>query len=376
MLSAPAIDVTLPVESGVSAAFAETPHKPARVSFDEASAPLLRTLYLSEPGAYLRLEGGRLLVHKAEEELLSVPLEKIDQVIVSEEGAVSFGALRALLTRGAGFFIDGRSGELPGHFNSALDTRINLRALQHKQVRDSYFNLAIARALVAGKISNSRLLLNRYYRSRPDLKNPADSAMREAQAKVLTAVDLDTLRGIEGSAAKAYFAAWRDLLPEAWQPSFPNRNRQPPQDPINAMLSYGYAVLYHNILSLIAARGLEAHLGHLHAMRDGHPALASDFMEEFRALVVDAVVLKLVLDRPFDESDFTIQIDDQKRSCRLGNSLRKALIERLEAKLNSHVTHPFTGESGDFRRMVRIQVAHYIQVLEGVAPVYRSFVLR
>ena len=360
----------------IPAAPAEIASHPAQAHFDEASAPLLRTLYLGEPGAYIRIEGGRLLVHKGEEELLGVPLEKIDQVIVSDEGAVSFGALRALLARGAGFFIHGRAGEPPGHFISALDTRINLRALQHERVHDAEFNLAIAQALISGKISNSRLLLNRYYRFRPGRENPVDIAMLEAQSKALSAADMDILRGIEGAAAKAYFSAWRDLLPESWKPCFPNRNRQPPQDPINAMLSYGYAVLYHNLLTLITARGLEAHLGHLHAMRDGHPALVSDLVEEFRALVVDAVVLKLVLDRPFDQSDFHFQVEGAVRFCKIGNALRKALIERLEAKLNSRVTHPITGEAGDFRRMVRIQIAHYIQVLEGVAPVYRCFVLR
>ena len=368
--------LTTLTDLAVPAAPADLTPQSADVHFDEVNRPLLRTLYLGEPGAYLRLEGGRLAVHKGEEELLCVPLEKIDQVIVSDEGAVSFGALRALLAHGAGFFIHGRSGEPPGHFISALDTRINLRALQHERSRDAEFNLAIARELIAGKISNSRLLLNRYYRFRPGRENPVDIAMKEAQAKALSAMDMDVLRGIEGAAAKAYFSAWRDLLPESWKPYFPNRNRQPPQDPINAMLSYGYAVLYHNVLTLIAARGLEAHLGHLHAMRDGHPALVSDLVEEFRALVVDAVVLKLVIDRPFDQGDFQFQVDGSVRYCRIGNSLRKALIERLEAKLNSHVTHPITGESGDFRRMVRIQIAHYIQVLEGVAPYYRCFVQR
>ena len=347
-----------------------------RVKFEEAAAPLLRTLYLGEAGAYLRIDGGRLLVNKGEEALLDVPLEKIDQVIVSDEGAVSFGALRVLLARGAGFFIQGRSGESPGHLVSALDTRISLRALQHERQRDEAFGLSVARTLVSGKIANSRLLLSRYYRFRPDRDNPADEPMREAQARALTAMGLDGLRGIEGSAARAYFAAWRELLPESWKASFPNRNRQPPQDPINAMLSYGYAVLYHNLLTLVMARGLEAQIGHLHAMRDGHPALVSDLVEEFRALVVDAVVLKLVLDRPFDARDFHYQLDGSVRFCRLGQALRKMLIERLEAKLNSQRMHPLTGETGDFRRMMRIQIAHYIQVLEGVAPAYCCFVPR
>ena len=349
---------------------------PPEVNFDEATAPLLRTLYLGEPGAYIHLDGGRIQVEKGGEELLSIPLEKIDQVIVADEGAISFGAMRALLGRGAGFYIQGMNGNPPGHLISPLDTRINLRALQHERARDDAFNLAIARALISGKVANSRLLLRRYYRFRPGNESPADAQMRTAQAKALTAANLDILRGIEGAAAKAYFAAWRDLMPESWKASFTGRNRQPPQDPLNAMLSYGYAVLYHNMITLIAARGLEVHLGHLHAMRNGHPALVSDLVEEFRALVVDAVIIKLVLDRPLEQNDFQLHGEGTNRYCRIGNVLRKTLIERLEAKLNSKLTHPVTQETGDFRRMMRIQIAHYIQVLEGIVPAYRPFVLR
>ena len=367
--------ITTLTELAIPKAPPELSHPP-KVDFDEANAPLLRTLYLGEPGAYIHLDGGRINVRKGEEELLSIPLEKIDQVIVADEGAISFGAMRALLGRGAGFYIQGMNGNPPGHLISPLDTRINLRALQHERVRDEDFNLGIARALISGKIANSRLLLRRYYRFRPGGESPADNQMRTAQAKALTAPDLDILRGIEGAAAKAYFAAWRDLMPESWKASFTGRNRQPPQDPINAMLSYGYAILYHNLLTLIASRGLDAHIGHLHAMRNGHPALVSDLVEEFRALVVDATVIKLALDRPLQDNDFELLGEGANRYCRLGNALRKALIERLEAKLNSTLTHPITQETGDFRRMMRIQIAHYIQVVEDVAPAYRPFVLR
>ena len=367
--------ITTLTDLAVPKAPAELAHQ-AEVNFDEATAPLLRTLYMGEAGAYIHLDGGRILVEKGGEELLSIPLEKIDQVIVADEGAISFGAMRALLGRGAGFYIQGMNGSPPGHLISPLDTRINLRALQHERVRDGDFNLAIARALISGKIANSRLLLRRYYRFRPGGESPADNPMRTAQAKALTAANLDILRGIEGAAAKAYFAAWRDLMPESWKASFTGRNRQPPLDPLNAMLSYGYAVLYHNLLTLIASRGLDAHIGHLHAMRNGHPALVSDLVEEFRALVVDAVIIKLVLDRPLDQHDYQIHGEGENRYCRISNALRKALIERIEAKLNSRLTHPVTQETGDFRRMMRIQIAHYIQVLEGVAAAYRPFVLR
>jgi CRISPR-associated protein Cas1 len=352
---------------------------PGGITFDESEStqtPLLRTLYLGEPGVFLRLDGGRLVVQKGDTELLSLPLEKVDQVIAAEEGAVSFGALRALMSRGAGFFLQGQAGHPPAHLISALDNRISLRSLQHERTRDAAFTLAIARSIVAAKIANSRLLLRRYYRFRPGGESPVDASMRELQSRALTAPDLDTLRGLEGNAARSYYSAWRELLPESWKPHFEGRNRQPPKDPVNAMLSYGYAVLYHNLLTLVAARGLEPHLGHLHAVRDGHPALVSDLVEEFRALVVDSTVLKLLLDRPCDPGEFELVGEGNRLSCRLRSSLRRILIERLEAKLNSRITHPVTQEAGDYRRMMRMQVAHYIQVLQGIAPVYRPFMPR
>ena len=353
---------------------------PQEVRYQDTPAPLLRTLYLGEPGIYLRQEGGRILVVKEDKELISLPIEKIDQVIIADEGAVSFGALRALLARGANFLLQGHAGEPHGLFIPANDTRITLRVLQHRRMRDATFNLAVARAIVAGKIANSRLLLRRYYRFRPGGESPVEPMLREVQAKSQSAENLDVLRGYEGVAARHYFGAYRELLPESWKEQFSGRNRLPPHDAINAMLSYGYAVLYQNVLTLVCARGLEIHLGHLHALRDGHPSLVSDLVEEFRSLVVDAAVLKLVLDHPCDASDFTLEPaspeNEAAQFCRIGKALKRKLIERLEDKLQSQVTHPVTQESGDYRRMIRLQVAHYIQVLEDTAADYRPFVLR
>lgn len=352
---------------------------PGEVNFEEPSAPLLRTLYLSEPGVYLRQDGGRIVAMKDEAELLSIPHEKIDQVFVTDEGAISFAVLRTLMKQGANLMLQGQAGEPLGAFLPASDTRINLRVQQHERARDPVFSLAIARAIVDGKIANSRLLLRRYYRFRPGGESPADPLLRELQAKARVATDLDVLRGMEGAAARHYFEAYRELLPESWKANFSGRSRHPPQDPVNALLSYAYAVVYQNVLTLAAARGLEIHLGHLHALRDGHPALVSDLVEEFRALVADAVVLKLALDHPFDAADFTYELESQAattRFCRIGKALRRKLIERLEEKLQSQVTHPVTGESGDYRRMIKMQIAHYLQVIECDVPNYHPFVLR
>ncbi|MEQ1526005.1 MAG: CRISPR-associated endonuclease Cas1 [Gallionella sp.] len=373
-----------PVRQGIRANSIAAPDElgavAGRVHFDEAPAPLLRTLYLGEPGVYLRQDGGRILVVKEGEEMLSVPIEKIDQVIIANEGAVSFGAMRALLARDANLLLQGWAGEPHGVVVRANDTRINLRVKQYQRVGDASFTLAVACAIVAGKIANARLLLRRYYRFRPGGESPVDHSLCDLQSKSSAASDVEVLRGLEGAAARQYFGAFRDLLPESWKAQFGNRTQQPPLDAVNALLSYGYAVLYQNVLTLVTARGLEIHLGHLHALRDGHPSLVSDLVEEFRSLVVDAVVLKLALDHAYDASEFTFEPSESggklSQFCRIEKSLRHKFIERLEAKLQSTVTHPMTHEVGDYRRMIRMQVALYVQALEGVIPVYRSFVLR
>ena len=341
------------------------------VRHDDAPPPLLRTLYLAEPGAYLRIDGGRLLAMKNGDEILSVPLEKVDQVLASDEGAVSFAVLRALLARGATFMLQGSANDPPGVLLRAADSRVELRRCQHRRSDDAGFCLAAARAIVAGKIANGRVLLRRHYRFRAGGQSPADEALHEAQAHALRATDLETLRGVEGAAARAYFDAFAGLLPARW--SFPGRRRQPPGDPVNALLSYGYAVLFHNLLTLVAERGLDPYLGSLHAAHDGHPALVSDLMEEFRALTVDAVVLRLLASDGIADGDFSLSED---AGCRIGLPARKAFIAALEGKLQSAVAHPLGGADGDYRRAMRAQVAHWIQVLRGEAPAYRPFAVR
>jgi len=377
-LPAPAV-APLPAAAEVlppPTAAARPPGKGARpgrgVRHDEAPPPLLRTLYLAEPGAYLRVEGGRIVVQKNGEEVLSVPMEKVDQVLVADEGAVSFAVLRALLARGATLVLQGAPGEPLGMLVNANDSRVGLRRCQYRRSEDPEFCLGAARSIVVGKIANSRLLLRRHYRFRPGGHSPADAPLREMQGHAAHARSLEVLRGVEGAAARAYFAAFAALLPERWV--FPGRRRQPPSDPVNALLSYGYAVLFQNLLTLVAERGLDPHLACLHAVRDGHPALVSDLMEEFRALIVDAVILKLLRRDDIVDSDFVG--GGAGAACRIGQRVRKAYLVELETKLQSEVSHPLGGPGGDYRRAMRAQVAHWIQVLQGEAPVYRPFLPR
>jgi CRISPR-associated protein Cas1 len=163
------------------------------------------------------------------------------------------------------------------------------------------------------------------------------------------------------------------MLPEGWK--FDKRSRQPPLDPVNTLLSYGYAILFANIQTLIRRRGLNPHVGNLHALRDGHVALASDLMEEFRALIVDATVLKLIFKQGISLSHFVMD-DQADLPCRMTDEGRKIFIHALESKMNAQLIHPVNGQQSDWRRLMQYQVWHYARVLEGRDEFYQSCVMR
>lgn len=293
--------------------------------------PRLRSLYLTEPGCYLHIDGERFIVGKRDDELAAIPAEKLDLVLADTEGAVSFGALR-LLARNDGALLlapDGPDG-VSGIFTPMNGRQVQLRARQFQRLTDGPWRLQAARQIVQAKIANSRVVLRRYRRNREEGLDDPDQALARLQAQCPGAGDLDAVRGLEGAAARVYFQALADLLGPAW--NFDNRNRQPPRDPVNAMLSYGYTVLFHNVHALVIRRGLDPFVGALHSVKDGHAALASDLTEPYRALVVDATILSM------HTRGLVCPGDCQgAEPGRLPLDVRRRLIRELERKLNAPV---------------------------------------
>ncbi len=268
------------------------------------SDPILRTLYLMEHGCVLGKESERLVVRKNGEVLQEVPAIKVDQIMVFGNSQITTQAMAfCLIERIPIVLLSGR-GRYYGVIDSLDTDPVLLQRDQFQRSADPDFCLEVARAIVTGKLQNMRLILRRYARKReaPAL-TAAERSLQGFVADIEKARTLDALRGYEGIGSKAYFEALRTLLPAAW--GFKKRVRQPPTDPFNALLSYGYTLLFYNIYALVRARGLSPHAGFLHPLRAGHPALVSDLIEEFRALVVDALVLSLVLNGRLALEDFT-----------------------------------------------------------------------
>ncbi|MDY0331716.1 MAG: CRISPR-associated endonuclease Cas1 [Thiomonas sp.] len=336
-----------------------------------SAAPRLRTLYLTEPGAYLHIDGERLLVGKGQDELASIPAEKVDQVVADTEGAVSFGALRLLLRHDATLLLTpGASGEPAGLLVPMNGRQVQLRAAQFARLSDGGFRIAVAQRIVQAKIANSRVLLRRYRRFRPEGDRNEDAKLQRLYAQCTQATTLDAVRGFEGSAARVHFDAFATLLGPQW--GFDHRNRQPPKDPVNALLSYGYTLLFHTVHTFILRRGLDPFVGALHAPRDGHAALASDLMEPYRSLIVDATVLRFLTQGGVDPEDFA-----QEEPGRLPVGVKRRFIQALEQKLASPVGRDGSaGDAPDWRRIIERDVNGWAAAVQGQPQAYAPWQAR
>ncbi|ASM77905.1 RNA-directed DNA polymerase [Vitreoscilla filiformis] len=342
----------------------------------EPRAPLLQSLYVTEPGCWLTQEHDRVVVSHQHTVRASVPLGQVDQVAILSNAMVSTALLRRCAQRRVSVVMGGWGTELLTLDRGALADHALWQAQWDLQAEPER-GLMLARCLVAGKLHNSCTILRRFSRREGrEAVEPLVQSMLQDERKLAAAERLEVIRGLEGAAARAYFAALRGLLPPGVD--FPGRQRHPPPDPVNACLSLGYGVLAHNLHTLIRLEGLNAHLGHLHVATPGSLALVSDLMEEFRAPVVDAVVLTLWREGRLQASDFECRLGDDAEGwpCRMVSAARKRLVDALEEKLESHMVHPRLERLLDLRRIMQAQVRHYRSVVMGEVGVYHPFKLR
>lgn len=336
--------------------------------------PVLRSLYLMEQGVELGREARRFVVRRKGEVVRKIPAMKVDQIMVFGNIGITTPAMHFCLKEDIPVFLLSRGGQYRGVVESPQADRVLLHRDQFARATDPSFCLAVAREIVVGKLSNTRSLLMRAARktTSPAMKT-ATTLLGNLARDIPAAKTLDELRGIEGAAAAQYFSVWTELVGGAWQ--FPGRRRQPPTDPINSLLSYGYTLLFHNTYSLMRARGLHPHLGFFHSLREGHPALASDLMEEFRAPVVDATVLALFHRKQVKPDDFRFG-QGPGGPCLMTEEARRRVVQTFEAALSRPIAHPDAGGRCDYRRAISLQAQRLVAVIKGDQPAYRPFVPR
>lgn len=327
----------------------------------------MRTLYIVEPGVLLRCDGERLVIVRGREPIASLPIGTVDAVVVLANAAVTSAALRLALRHGVTFVLLERNGRFVGRLEGDEGHFLAVQRAQFAVSIDAAMVLDIARGWVLGKVGNSIGVLQRQARHHPHIALGTHlSALRQMREQARHVASLEALRGIEGFAARSHFAALRELLGPQW--GFETRARRPSPDPINALLNLGYSMLFRNVEAAVAAHGLVRHLGFLHAPRSGHPALVSDMMEEFRAPVVDTLVLHLTITGRLRPQDFETADDG---NCVLEASALRRFIAAFEARMGGDES----GEGG-WRTTIDRQVRAFVDFLRGRVPKYEPLRVR
>lgn len=326
------------------------------------------TLYIQEQGATVGKRAEQVIITKDGKTLQELPLNKIDQVVLMGRGVqMSTALLVELIGRGIPVMLTNQRGSRHYATLTAGPSRFGaLRLAQMQRVADAAWTLSLARALVRAKLTNQRTLLAT---TGWPAALAAVAQISAAAAAVDSGADIDAVRGYEGAGAAAYFGAWRTTFQRSW--GFQGRAFYPPPDPVNALLSFGYTLLLHDVLTAVQFTGLDPYLGTFHVIEAGRPSLALDLMEEFRPLVVDRLVLELLgagtlrreqFERPAQRPDAVY----------LDAAGRKMLVDRYEALMQAPTRLP-TGEQTPMRRAVLLQAQAIARVVRGEQATYVGY---
>lgn len=341
---------------------------------------LLNTLYVTTPDAYLRLEGETLCVMLEKEKRLQVPMHHLGSIVCFGSVMLSPVLLGRCMAEGYSVVWLERSGRFQARVEGPVNGNILLRQAQYRAADDAEKTIGLARSFLAGKLRNSRNVLLRGAR---DSQNDAERASLVQNARLVAgnlrklphASDLDSLRGEEGNAANIYFKSIQYLIRQSVRSdfAFDVRSRRPPADPMNAILSFLYAVLLNDCRSALETVGLDPQLGFLHAVRPGRPALALDLLEEFRSVIADRLALTLIN---------RVQIQARHFDKREGGAVllndegRKAVITAYQERKQETLTHCVLNQQMPIGLLPHIQARLLARYLRGDAPAYVPYIHR
>ncbi len=325
----------------------------------------MTTLYLTEQNSVLRKTGNRLIVQKQNETLFDIQCHKIDAVLIFGNVQVTTQAVTTLLENGIEMAILSRTGRLKGQITSPATKNIALRLEQFRKYHDDAFRLSLSKQIVIGKLVNSLNFIRRFSYNHPETDSGFEAQAIETAIKTAeSAENIGQLMGIEGSAAKNYFGAFGKMILGSL--GFPGRRKRPPTDPVNAMLSLSYTMIFNEISSLLDGLGFDPYLGYFHSVDYGRASLASDLMEEFRAPIADRLILNLVNKRVFAEKDFFINM--QNKGVYFQPESLKRYFKEYEKHINRQFVHPETKEQTTLRKCFRIQAEKMASTIQNNTP--------
>ncbi|MBN2439291.1 MAG: type I-C CRISPR-associated endonuclease Cas1 [Deltaproteobacteria bacterium] len=340
---------------------------------------LLNTLFVTTQGAYLYKDGETVAIRVERKTRMRLPMHTLEGIICFGRISCSPYLLGACAQKKIGISYMSENGRFLARIQGAVSGNVLLRREQYRRADDEQSSSAISFALLAGKLTNSRTVLLRALR---DHRHQVDSDVLESAAQHISALrkelnphkPLDILRGIEGDAASAYFNVFDHLIiknKDVFQ--FKTRNRRPPLDSVNCLLSFVYTLVLHDVQSALECVGLDPAVGFLHRDRPGRPGLALDLMEEFRSFMADRLVLSLINLGQIPANGFRYL---ENGAVLLGDDARKRVLIAYQKRKQSEIMHPFLGEKMPVGLLPYTQALLLARHLRGDLDGYPPFVWR
>jgi len=325
------------------------------------------TLYVTRPGV-LRFGNNCFVAETKGAAPVAVPQFRVERVVVFGPVHITYAAVSHVLAKRIEVCFLSRFGVPRGRLCPADDARSDVRLAQFRALSDEAFRLRVSRCIVSAKLRNCRQVVMRYSRNHQEAElRHAIVNLKQQSVRAAEASGIEQLRGIEGSAARTYFAAFGTMVGS--DALFDGRSRRPPRDPANAVLSLGYTLLGGELTGVLAAHGLDPYLGIYHSSRRGVPALAQDILEEFRAPVVDRLVLAMLNRKELTAEDFAA---GTKGGLRLKDKPLKVFLLRYEESLNETFKMR-DGSRRSFRQLVAEQARRLRRACETLSD-YQPFV--
>ncbi len=337
---------------------------------------LLNTLYVTSQGSYLARDGETVLVRQDGETKVHIPIHTLSSIICFGQVACSPPLLGLCGARNVSVAFLTEQGKFLARVHGPVSGNVLLRREQYRRADDKEQAAEIARSVVVAKIANSRTALLRMARehseqnSKEKLRATA-STLSESLRLLGNPLPLDTVRGIEGDAARQYFSVFDHLIVAQKDIFFfKERSRRPPMDPMNALLSFLYTLLVHDISSALEGVGLDPAVGFLHRDRPGRPSLALDLMEEFRPMLADRVALTLVNRQQVQGKHFAIM---ETGAVSMDETAKKEILMTWQKKKQDEILHPFIGEKILIGLLPHIQAMLLARFLRGDLDAYPPF---
>ena len=337
---------------------------------------LLNTLYVTTPESYLSKDGMNVVISVRQEEVFRIPIINIEAIVTFGYMGASPGLMKLCADNGVALTFLSPHGRFVGRVQGQTKGNVLLRRAQYRFADDMAWSLHIAQLMVASKIQNYRNVLRRY------LRDYGDNSEVEAAVNVLDSQKRDALRtkdkaelmGVEGMAANQYFAVLPHLiLQQKTDFPFAGRNRRPPKDAVNAMLSLAYTLIANDVAAALETVGLDPYVGFFHAMRPGRTSLALDVMEEMRAYMGDRFVLSLINRRQIEASDFLYQ---GEQGVVLTDKGKRTFLTAWQNRKKEEIVHPYLGEKMPTGLLPHVQSMMMARYIRGDIDDYPVFLFK